>query len=87
MTVKTAWEPRLVTIAEAAQIVPGLTKWRLRELCLSKTLPHIRAGRKVLINVATIFDFVENPGNYQSAATSEENAESSGLTAVERGVR
>ena len=40
---------RMLTINEAADRVPGLTKYRIREMCISGELPHVRAGKKYLI--------------------------------------
>ena len=41
---------RMLTINEAAECVPGLSKWRIREMCISGELPHMKAGKKYLIN-------------------------------------
>jgi excisionase family DNA binding protein len=41
---------RMLTINEAAVRVPGLSKWRIREMCISGALPHLKAGKKYLIN-------------------------------------
>jgi len=57
-------EMRLMTIDEASKQVPGLSKWRIRELCLSGQLPSIKAGRKHLINATTLYDFVSNPAAF-----------------------
>ena len=40
---------RMLTINEAAEQVPGLTKYRIREMCIKGELPHVRAGKKYLI--------------------------------------
>ena len=40
---------QMLTINEAAAIVPGLTKYRVREMCIRGELPCIKAGRKYLI--------------------------------------
>lgn len=42
--------PVMLTIKEAADFVPGLTKHRIRLMCINGTLPHIRAGNRYLIN-------------------------------------
>lgn len=57
-------EIKLMTIEAAAKQIPGLTKWRIRELCVSGQLPSIKAGRKYLINAATLYDFVNNPAAF-----------------------
>lgn len=40
---------RMLTINQAAALVPGLTRYRIREMCQSGELPCIMAGRKYLI--------------------------------------
>ena len=40
---------QMLTINEAARKVPGLTKYRIREMCIKGELPCVKAGRKYLI--------------------------------------
>ena len=40
---------RMLTINEAAKCVPGLTKYRIREMCIRGEIPSVKAGRKYLI--------------------------------------
>ena len=40
---------QMLTINEAARNVPGLTKYRIREMCIRGELPCVKAGRKYLI--------------------------------------
>ena len=40
---------RMLTINEAAKCVPGLTKYRIREMCIRGEIPCVKAGRKYLI--------------------------------------
>lgn len=44
-----AEEIRMLTINEAAELVPGLTKYRIREMCINGQIPCVKAGRKYLI--------------------------------------
>jgi hypothetical protein len=37
-------KPIMLTISEAAAFIGGLTKHRIRQMCLGGTLPHIKAG-------------------------------------------
>ena len=59
--------PRMRTVHEAAQEIKkldentALTQWRIRELVLSGILPAVRAGNKLLINLDTLFEYLENP--------------------------
>ena len=49
---------RMLTISQAAERVPGLSKWRIREMCLSGELPHIKAGKKYLINEQVLIGYL-----------------------------
>jgi len=49
---------RMLTINEAAKLVPGLSKWRIRGMCLSGELPHLKAGKKYLINEQVLIGYV-----------------------------
>ena len=42
-------EVQMLTINEAAKRVPGLAKYRIREMCIKGELPYVKAGRKYLI--------------------------------------
>ena len=41
---------KLLTIEQAAQVVDGITKYRIRQMCISGELPCFKAGKKYLIN-------------------------------------
>jgi len=49
---------RMLTINEAAERVQGLSKWRIRELCISGELPHLKAGKKYLINEQVLIKYL-----------------------------
>lgn len=49
---------KLLTIKEAAQLVNGLTEYRIRQLCISGKLPCFKAGKKYLINEQALIKFV-----------------------------
>lgn len=49
---------RLLTIKEAAELVDGLTEYRIRQMCKSGQLPCFKAGRKYLINAETLYRVV-----------------------------
>ena len=59
--------PRMRTVKEAAAEIKQLdahtamTEWRIRELALSGVLPRVQAGKKLLINLDTLFEYLENP--------------------------
>jgi len=48
----------MLTINEAAALVNGLTPFRIRQMCIDGTLPHIKAGKKYLINRSVLFDII-----------------------------
>jgi hypothetical protein len=64
--------PKLLTTAQAAELVSGLSAWRIKELCKADVLPHIKAGRKILINPEIIVAFVENPTEFYEKAKQAE---------------
>jgi len=45
----------ILTISEAAELVDGLSKSRIRQMCIDGTLPHLKVGNKYLINQNTLF--------------------------------
>lgn len=49
---------KLLTIKEAAELIDGLTEYRVRQMCRSGQLPCFKAGRKYLINADTLFKVV-----------------------------
>ena len=49
---------RMLTINEAAERAPGLSKWRIREMCISGELPHLKAGKKYLINKQVLIGYL-----------------------------
>ena len=40
----------MLTIKEAAELVDGLSEYRVRQMCINRQIPCIMAGRKYLIN-------------------------------------
>ena len=49
---------RMLTINEVAERAPGLSKWRIREMCISGELPHLKAGKKYLINEQVLIGYL-----------------------------
>ena len=78
--------PRMRTVKEAAQEIKQLdahtamTEWRIRELALSGVLPRVQTGKKLLINLDTLFEYLENP-------TADKFQPKPGDTAVVREIR
>lgn len=55
---KTETKIQMLTIKEAAELVQGLTEFRVRELCRTGALPCIMAGKKYLINKDILYKFL-----------------------------
>jgi excisionase family DNA binding protein len=54
-------KPTMLTIKEASELVNGLTEYRIRQMCLSGALPHIKAGKKYLINQSVLLSVIGEP--------------------------
>lgn len=69
--------PRLRTISEAVAEIrsadpeTALTAYRIRQLVLNGTLPKIQAGKKYLINLDMLFEFL----NVNTITKAEKNAD------------
>ena len=57
---KTQTEITMLTIKQAASLVQGLTEFRIRELCKTRELPCIMAGKKYLINKDILYKFLSS---------------------------
>ena len=53
---------KLLTIKEAAELIDGITEYRVRQMCKSGQLPCFKAGRKYLINADTLYKVVFEVG-------------------------
>lgn len=53
----------MLTINEAAKRVPGLTRYRIRAMCISGELPCVRAGRKYLICEQVLVQYLTQPSS------------------------
>jgi hypothetical protein len=49
---------KMLTINQAAEVVPGLTKYRIREMCIKGELLCIKAGKKYLICESVLIRFL-----------------------------
>ena len=57
---KTETKITMLTIKEAAELVQGLTEFRIRELCKTGELPCFKAGKKYLINKDILYKFLSS---------------------------
>lgn len=59
--------PRMRTISEAAQEIKALdprtaiTEYHIRQLAVSGVIPRVRAGKKYLINLDTLIEYMNDP--------------------------
>ncbi len=49
---------KVLTIREAAQLIDGLTEYRIRQLCISGQLRCFKAGKKYLIAEKDLLELV-----------------------------
>ena len=63
----TAKIPRMRTIKEAMQELRALdshtaiTEYHIRQLAVSGVIPRVQAGKKYLINLDTLIEYMQNP--------------------------
>ena len=48
----------MISMKEAAELVNGLTKYRIRQMCLENQIPYIMAGRKYLFNKEIFLNYL-----------------------------
>lgn len=59
--------PRMRTVQEAARELKELdahtcmTAYHIRRLCLTGVLPTVRAGKKILLNLDTLIEYMQDP--------------------------
>jgi len=46
----TARKPRLLTLKEAANLIDGLTEYRVRQLCTQNEIRYFKFGNKYMIS-------------------------------------
>ncbi len=54
---------KMLTIKEAGKLIPGLTEYRIRAMCISGEIPSIHAGKKYLINQDILYKYVNGELN------------------------
>lgn len=67
MTIFNANVPKMRTVAEAAQEIreidahTAITPYHIRRLCLNGVIPTVKAGKKILLNLDTLIEYMNNP--------------------------
>lgn len=56
--------PKMATINEAAELT-GLAKFHIRQLALQNKITNLRAGKKILINMEKLVEYL-NEGDTQT---------------------
>ena len=52
-------KPRLLTLKQAAELIDGLTQYRVKMLCLSGDIKYHKFGSKYMISEREIFRFFD----------------------------
>jgi len=50
--------PQMLTMQEAAELIDGLSAFRIRKMCNDGILPHVKAGRKILVSKTALFNAI-----------------------------
>lgn len=71
--------PQMETINEASKI-SGLAKYRIRQMVLQNKVKYVRAGKKYLINIESLIEYL-NQGEITNSEvdTSKSNARKVGV--------
>jgi excisionase family DNA binding protein len=48
----------MLTLKQAAELVDGLSAFRIRKMCNEGILPHVKAGNKYLVNKTALFNAI-----------------------------
>lgn len=64
--------PQMETINEASKI-SGLAKYRIRQMVLQNKVKYVRAGKKYLINIESLIDYLNNGEMINSNTASTKN--------------
>jgi hypothetical protein len=50
-------QPRLLTLKQAAQIISGLTEYRVRLMCLNGDIKYFKFGNKYMVSERELLNF------------------------------
>ena len=64
--------PCMITINEAAQIVK-LAKYHIRQLVLQDKVKYVKAGRKYLLNLDSLINYLQNGDKNERKENNEKN--------------
>ena len=63
------YKPKMATINETAKNV-GLTKYHIRQLVLQNKISYVKSGKKYLINVDKLIEYLNTGDNENASLTS-----------------
>lgn len=81
--------PRMRTVNEAAQEIKAIdphtamTPYHIRRLCLTGILPTVKAGKKILFNLDTLIEYMQDP-NADRFRPQQNTADVCGIDAIRR---
>jgi hypothetical protein len=55
---RTKSKPVMLTIKQASQCAEGLSEYRLRQMCINKEIPTVKAGNKYLICEQVLLNYL-----------------------------
>lgn len=64
--------PCMITINEAAQIVK-LAKYHIRQLVMQDKVKYVKAGRKYLLNLDSLINYLQNGDKKERKENNEKN--------------
>jgi len=79
-TIKETWN-FLEQEAEKANVKNYITEYRIRQLALTNQIVHVRAGKKILINLDKLIEFL-NVGSSSDAVIPNSNSKYPGLKKI-----
>lgn len=77
--------PRMRTISEASQELKALDKntaitpYFIRKLCLSGVLPTVKAGKKIMVNLNDVLEYMNDPTADKFKPRTESTSKESGV--------
>lgn len=77
--------PRLRTVSEAAAEIrardqhTAITPYHIRRLCTSGVLPTVKAGKKILLNLNDLLEYMNDPTADKFKPRTESASEKSGV--------
>lgn len=52
-------KPRLLTLKQAAELVEGLTEYRVRQMCITNTIKYHKFGNKYMVSEKSLLSYFD----------------------------